>query len=775
MRKAQILKNIENDIISSTEYKSEVDKSRPKFMATFPYAYMNGKLHLGHAFTMLKVDFEARWKAINNYNVLFPFGFHCTGMPIHAAAMKLKNEFDNNAIVSSNNKLTQYDIMKNSGIPENEIINFTDPYYWVKYFPNLGIDHIKKLGIMVDTRRSFVTTDINPFYDSFIKWQFNKLYEKNYLKFGTRNSIYSPSLNIQCQDHDRSKGESVQTSEFNIIQYEHDNKIFWIPYESNFDNQKLTVENIKISLNTEFIKCNINSQYIYMTKYIFDNYFEQYKCGEISDETYKFNETINNITVIKKHTNEYYNYLGGEIIFGNNNFNITKDKLCLSTDLVVDRLDKVCIVKPIPQWYIDYSNPEWKSKTLECIETMKLSDIIKNKLISTVHWLKEWGVSRTFGLGTKLPMDDKFIIDSLSDSTIYMAYYTIAHLLHNDIYGKESKYNPLDFTDKVWDYIFFKKWDDTITINRHDLDIMNESFEYFYPVDIRISGKDLISNHLTMYIFNHVAIFDKKHNPVSINCNGWISVNGEKMAKSKGNFITIESAVETNSVDAVRLTLAESGDGIDDANYNTKIVEDHNTLKLFNFLENMEKLATQEFEMGEYGILENMFNNIFNNILHETIDHYNNQKYKLVVSCGFHIYNNMREKYRIYCKYFNKQQNKKFVYEIIQKQLLIMYPIIPHISTYIFKKILNYNTIPILTNFDFSFDSNKVNRFNYIEDIINTVREKLDRLKKKKKPINKISISSMKLDDLEIKLINEQIKYEIEYIDIPENYNVVIT
>ena len=47
----------------------------------------------------------------------------------------------------------------------------------------------------------------------------------------------------------------------------------------------------------------------------------------------------------------------------------------------------------------------------------------------TLGWLGEWGCSRSFGLGTKLPWDEQFVIESLSDSTIYMSYYTVAHLL----------------------------------------------------------------------------------------------------------------------------------------------------------------------------------------------------------------------------------------------------------------------------------------------------------------------------------------------------------
>ena len=65
---------------------------RPKFMVTFPYPYMNGRLHLGHAFSLTKAEFTAAYRRLKGDNVLFPFGFHCTGMPIQAAANKLKEE-----------------------------------------------------------------------------------------------------------------------------------------------------------------------------------------------------------------------------------------------------------------------------------------------------------------------------------------------------------------------------------------------------------------------------------------------------------------------------------------------------------------------------------------------------------------------------------------------------------------------------------------------------------------------------------------------------------
>src|SRR5262249_44124885 len=64
---------------------ASTDSKQEKFMATFPYPYMNGKLHLGHAFTLSKVDFSVAFERQQGKRVLFPFAFHCTGMPIKVA------------------------------------------------------------------------------------------------------------------------------------------------------------------------------------------------------------------------------------------------------------------------------------------------------------------------------------------------------------------------------------------------------------------------------------------------------------------------------------------------------------------------------------------------------------------------------------------------------------------------------------------------------------------------------------------------------------------
>ena len=235
-------------------YEMDAPEDAPeKYFVTFPFPYMNGKLHLGHAFSITKAEFAARFARLNGKRVLFPFGFHCTGMPIAAAALKLKeciakrgdateaeaeateveaDQADQAAeaaeaapgvfkgkkskSVAKTGGLDQYDIMLALGIPEEEIPKFTDPTYWLEYFPPLAIQDMKRFGTAVDWRRTFITTDLNPYFDSFVQWHFQKLKAK-YLANGKRQTIFSMTTQQPCADHDRAEGEGVNPQEYTLI------------------------------------------------------------------------------------------------------------------------------------------------------------------------------------------------------------------------------------------------------------------------------------------------------------------------------------------------------------------------------------------------------------------------------------------------------------------------------------------------------------------------------------------------------------------------------
>ena len=241
---------------------------------------------------------------------------------------------------------------------------------------------------------------------------------------------------------------------------------------------------------------------------------------------------------------------------------------------VISRSGDECVVSYCDQWFIDYANEEWKKKVLNHVKTnFKCnSETLYNDLLYTIDWLREWGCSRSFGLGTKLPFDPQYLIESLSDSTIYMAYYTISHYLQGNLDGSEPGLlgiKPNDITPDFWDFVFLGKQYTSGKVALYKLDQMRKSFQYWYPLDIRCSGKDLIKNHLTMSLFNHAAIWDDDSSkwPRSFFCNGFINVEGEKMSKSKGNFLTLKHVVAKYGADACRLACAQAGDSINDGNF----------------------------------------------------------------------------------------------------------------------------------------------------------------------------------------------------------------
>lgn len=101
--KVEFLQKIEKEIQERWEKEKIYEYDAPKkikenpdekFMCTFPFPYMNGRLHLGHTFSLSKCEFAVRYHRLKGKNVLFPFGFHCTGMPIKACADKLKREIE---------------------------------------------------------------------------------------------------------------------------------------------------------------------------------------------------------------------------------------------------------------------------------------------------------------------------------------------------------------------------------------------------------------------------------------------------------------------------------------------------------------------------------------------------------------------------------------------------------------------------------------------------------------------------------------------------------
>uniref|UniRef100_A0A6A7G3Q8 leucine--tRNA ligase n=2 Tax=Hirondellea gigas TaxID=1518452 RepID=A0A6A7G3Q8_9CRUS len=844
------------------------DPTTPKFLLTFPYPYMNGLLHVGHAFSLSKAEFMAGYQRLLGKKVLFPFAFHCTGMPIAACAVKLQREielFGNPPVFpdpvvgakkdqvekkvnedptqkrrkkkgkvakKKSTALYQWQIMREMGVPEELIADFANPHKWLEYFPPKGMDHLRKFGLKADFRRSFITTDSNPYYNRFVEWQFNVLKERGYVLFGKRLCVYSPTEEQPCADHDRASGEGIQPQEYTLIKLKiiheetpytkahgdvladlshkniylvagtlrpetmygqtncfinpngdysavavNDSDVFICTKQSarNMSYQDLSRERGKVAELKTLKGWDILGRKLKAPNSVYDHIFTlpmltinmSKATGVVTsvpsdapDDYIALNDLKADEAMRKKYyiTPEMVDYEVVPIIYIDEEFgnkaavvacekygvknqydeknlklakdevytkgfysgkmdigsfkgtpvkdakNLIRDQLIADNlactywepkDPVVSRSGDQCVVADVDQWYLKYGTSPWKDQVMDhALNSMEMyNSVTKKKFVEAINWLKQWACSRQFGLGTRLPFAREWVIESLSDSTIYMAYYTIAHILQQGVLdgsGTPSGIDPNDLTDEFFNAIFFgSEIPQNCKIPKETIDTMRREFNFWYPMDLRVSGKDLIGNHLTMSLYNHAAIWpnDSSKWPRSMFTNGHAVINSEKMSKSTGNFMTLIESIEQFSADATRLALADAGDGMEDANFSAETCNAA-VLRLTK-----EKLWIEanynSSDVGRSGPIEKfvdkVFENDINRAIHQSNEAFAKMQFRVALNQGFYSLSTARNHYVTGCA--DMGPHKDLLVRFSEVLLLILSPFCPHWCEHMWEQI----------------------------------------------------------------------------------------
>ena len=411
---------------------------------------------------------------------------------------------------------------------------------------------------------------------------------------------------------------------------------------------------------------------------------------------------------------------------------------------VMSRSGNECVVALTDQWYMKYGEPEWRAEVAEHLEGELncYSEDTKLRFENALGWLSEWGCSRSFGLGTLLPWDKQFVIESLSDSTIYMAFYTVCHILQNSIDGPfdgsvagAANVMPADMTEEVWDYIMLDApFPSKTSISKEVLEKMKREFNYWYPVDLRVSGKDLIQNHLTFFLYNHAAIFPKKHWPRSMRTNGHVLLNNEKMSKSTGNFKTLKQALQEYSADGMRFALALSGDGNEDANFEHDVANAA-ILKLTNELAFVEKSLADMGSMRT-GPLELFVDKIFDNEINRYVQAcqscYERMQYREAMIEGWDKLQNARDKYRAMAGPVG--MHRDLVKKFIECQTLIISPFCPHYSEHVWSELLGNKDGIMKASWPSvgSIDPLLIRTNTYFDKTLSDLRSKVEKSRSKK-------------------------------------------
>ncbi len=763
-------------------FEADPEPGKPKFMVTFPFPYVNSLPHLGGAFTVLRVDIAARFKRMQGFNVLFPQGWHATGGPIMASALRLRE---------GDEKIVR--ILLEQGVPREELEKFKDPEHWVRYFTRGWRRDLERYGLSIDWRREFHTTYLNPAFSKFVEWQYLKLRDMGLVGKGSHPVVWCPREQKVVGDHDRpDEYAGISPVEAYIIKFRsRDGLVFpaltfrpetvfgvtniWVHPEATYviaevDGEEWVlgeygareiadqghrvvikgrikgaeligkmVENPAnrmsvIVLPASFVDPELGTGVVMsvpahapfdyvalmdlkrrpeeLRRYGVDpsvvERIEPVKLIEVPGveglmvereierrgiRTQEDREALEAATR-EVYSKEYYEGVMLEVTgqFAGMPVREAKERV---VEWLAERGDALKVYTlPIPvycrcgarthvkivkdQWFILYSRRDWKEKAKKALARMRLyPESVRKDFERNIEELRDWAFTHKGELGTRLPWDPDWVIESLSDSTIYMAYYTIAkYTEHSEEYG----FKPENLTPEVFDYVFLGKGDPEEVsrrsgVPRDALEAMRREFEYWYPLDLRISGKDLIPNHLTFMIFHHAAIFPEDKWPRGVGVNGWILVMGEKMAKNKGNFITLRQALEWWGADATRWAevMAGADAGLDDANFEPSVADSAVELLLdwLDFVrENWGRRAREEPRW-----IDRWFESRLNSTIKRVTQLMEETNFKSALVEGYY---KLQEDWRWYLKRAGGEPRSDILRRFIEVQTLLIAPFAPH-------------------------------------------------------------------------------------------------
>ena len=239
---------------------------------------------------------------------------------------------------------------------------------------------------------------------------------------------------------------------------------------------------------------------------------------------------------------------------------------------VICRCGTEVVIGKIPdQWFIRYSDEELTEKSKSHARNMSVKpDTYANTLPDTLEWFQDRSCARLGNwIGTRFPMDKRWIIEAIADSTLYPAYYVVAK------HYNKGEFQADQMTDEFFDLVYLGIGDISQVSESTGIDIgvleqVRKDFFYWYPLDLNLGGKEHMTVHFPVFLMNHVALLDEGHWPQGILVNWYLTMTGGKISKSKGGAEPIPDVAERFGIDTLRLYYAHSASPFVDKEWDEK-------------------------------------------------------------------------------------------------------------------------------------------------------------------------------------------------------------
>ncbi|MFP3283923.1 MAG: class I tRNA ligase family protein [Candidatus Nanopusillus acidilobi] len=699
-----------------------------RYIIDTPPPFTSGEAHMGHALEFIWIDFLARYKRLEGYNVFFPLGFDCHGLPTELKVInKLKISKENReqfikACIDWTNKMIEsmYKTFERLGssFDRDKVYKTIDRKYeaFVQYtlikMLNDGLIERKRYPIMWC-----------PKCQTAISMQEAGYLEKEgyliYIKLPTNNGKYiliattRPELINSCSLILIAKNKYVETENNLIVSkiYAEKNNLKIIrEYDyKELENIEVTIplinRKVKIISDND-VDYNFGTGIVWVCTYGDPHdikWKEKYNLPEIISvsEDGRIISNINEINGLKvEEAREKIKEILKDYIY-----KIEKIKHNVLSH--TERSDCLSPLEFIPKEQFFIKIRDLKEKILEWQKNIKI--IPESEVKRLIDWInnidQDWNISRTKMIwGLAFPFYEK-------DGKIYPV--NIEDLPIDPRIDKEKikKYDGKFFEDETVDVwiessitpliILYYALTENKEFNPKELPELFNKIKEYLPVDLRQQGYEIIRTWLFDTIVRVNLLINKSPWKYALIHGMVLDEKGRKMSKSLGNAIDPNEIMDKYSPDALRYWALLAAPG-NDYRFSIKDIESGQAfiIKLWNIgryiemniKEKPEKILELKDEDKE--IIKSLEENIKKS--KEYIDQFRYSEYvKLWRKFTWEDFaNNYLEKIKERIK--NNDKTAKYLLYTIYKIILIMlHPIFPYITEYIYQQLYRENKLII--------------------------------------------------------------------------------
>jgi leucyl-tRNA synthetase len=326
------------------------------------------------------------------------------------------------------------------------------------------------------------------------------------------------------------------------------------------------------------------------------------------------------------------------------------------------------------QWFINYADENLTARTSEHCRGM---DIYPSEYANNVHGVLEWFRERACvrqgnWLGTRFPFDDKWIIEAISDSTLYPVYYLVS------LYANRGEIKPEQMTESFFDHVILgegdvKKVSQSTGISVDLLRRIAADVSYWYPLDLNLGGKEHMTVHFPAFLFNHTAVLPQDMWPRGILVNWYITSKAGKISKSKGGAQPIPGAASKFGVDSLRLYYAHIASPFTDVEWDEDAVTSYRT-RVDRLLKMVEELLGAG-RSGELRAIDRWIQSRVDANVRSCLEFMRSFDLRQMASV---VYFDMVNDLRWYLR--RGGDNSLVIRDVLNKWVRMMAPVTPHIA-----------------------------------------------------------------------------------------------